>query len=164
MMADRCDNAGRCTVGPEGTPPGMGVLRPATPLPDFDLDLTLGSLDRIDDRRPAGVALAHSGLVPDPVETVEEAKAALRRWVEVAGAAHREGRDIGAALEAVFSPLTPRMDDDRRPSWRPWAATTPTARASAGGWSGRRRGPGPAGGRGRNPALSTDRARRDEEA
>ena len=80
--------------------PDAGILRPATPPPDFDLDQALHSLDRFAERRPAGIALAHFGLVPDPGEILEEAHDILRRWAEVAEAAWREDRDIAAALDA----------------------------------------------------------------
>jgi glyoxylase-like metal-dependent hydrolase (beta-lactamase superfamily II) len=80
--------------------PDVGVLRPSTPPADFDLDQALHSLERFRARRPAGVALAHYGLVPDPDEILVEATQTLRRWAEVAEAAWREGRDIALALEA----------------------------------------------------------------
>jgi glyoxylase-like metal-dependent hydrolase (beta-lactamase superfamily II) len=83
--------------------PDVGVLRPATPPPDFDLDQALASLQRFAERRPAGIALAHFGLVPDPVEIVEEAQGTLRRWAEVAEAAWRDGHDIAEALSREFS-------------------------------------------------------------
>ncbi|MGH9112770.1 MAG: MBL fold metallo-hydrolase [Acidimicrobiales bacterium] len=83
--------------------PDVGVLRPATPPPDFDLDQALTSLQRFAERRPAGIALAHFGLVPDPVEILEEAQGTLRRWAEVAEAAWREGRDIAEALSREFA-------------------------------------------------------------
>ena len=82
--------------------PDTGVLRPSTPPPDFDLDQSLRSLERFAERRPSGVALAHYGLVPDPLETLEEAGDMLRRWAEVAEAAWQEGRDIAAALDDAF--------------------------------------------------------------
>jgi glyoxylase-like metal-dependent hydrolase (beta-lactamase superfamily II) len=82
--------------------PDAGILRPATPPPDFDLDQALTSLRRFADRRPTGVALAHFGLVPDPMETLEEAQGILRAWAEVAEQAWREGRDIAAALDEHF--------------------------------------------------------------
>ena len=82
--------------------PDAGVLRPAAPPPDFDLDLALGSLRRFAERRPIGVALAHYGLVPDPLDSLEEAEAVLRRWAEVAEAAWRAGDDIAAALTTAF--------------------------------------------------------------
>ena len=83
--------------------PDAGVLRPSTPPPDFDLDQALHSLDRFVDRKPAGVALAHFGLVPEPMDTLEEAKGTLRRWAEVAEAAWKEGGDIAAALDEAFA-------------------------------------------------------------
>src|SRR5918994_7452041 len=82
--------------------PDVGVLRPATPPPDFDLDQAVTSLRRFAERRPAGIALAHYGLVPDPQAILEEAEGSLRRWAEVAEAAWRRGEDIAAALDAEF--------------------------------------------------------------
>src|SRR5437660_1646835 len=82
--------------------PDVGVLRPSTPPPDFDLDQALASLHRFRDRTPSAVALAHYGLLPDHMELLEEAQGILRRWAEVAEAAWREGRDIVAALDLAF--------------------------------------------------------------
>src|SRR5437763_5650500 len=47
--------------------PDAGILRPSTPPPDFDLEQALTSLHKFRDRSPAGVALAHYGLVPEPM-------------------------------------------------------------------------------------------------
>ncbi|HEV7760428.1 MAG TPA: MBL fold metallo-hydrolase [Acidimicrobiales bacterium] len=83
--------------------PDVGILRPATPPPDFDLDLALGSLRRFAERRPSGIALAHFGLVPDPQEILDEAAEILTRWAEVAEAAWRADEDIAQALDERFS-------------------------------------------------------------
>ena len=83
--------------------PDAGVLRPSTPPPDFDLDQAIHSLGRFADRRPAGLALAHYGLVPDPLSLLDEAQDTLRRWAEVAEKAWREGTDIAAALDDAFA-------------------------------------------------------------
>jgi glyoxylase-like metal-dependent hydrolase (beta-lactamase superfamily II) len=83
--------------------PDAGVLRPSTPPPDFDLDAAIHSLHRFAERRPAGIALAHYGLVPDHTTVLEEAESTLRRWAEVAEAAWREGRDIATDLEERFA-------------------------------------------------------------
>jgi glyoxylase-like metal-dependent hydrolase (beta-lactamase superfamily II) len=83
--------------------PDAGVLRPSTPPPDFDLDQALHSLERFADRRPAALALAHYGLVPDADATLAEASETLRRWAAVAEQAWRQGQDIAAALEAAFA-------------------------------------------------------------
>jgi glyoxylase-like metal-dependent hydrolase (beta-lactamase superfamily II) len=82
--------------------PDVGVLRPATPPPDFDLGQARNSLRRFRERRPQGIALAHYGLLPDPVELLEEADQVLRQWAEVAEKAWRAGADIVSALEDAF--------------------------------------------------------------
>jgi len=82
--------------------PDAGVIRPATPPPDFDLDQAVTSLRKFRQRVPSGVALAHYGLLPDPLGMLEEAEGILCRWAEVAEAAWREGTDIAEALELAF--------------------------------------------------------------
>jgi len=83
--------------------PDVGVLRPATPPPDFDLEAAVSSLRRFADRRPQALALAHFGVVPgDPEIVLAEAEEALRRWAEVAEAAWNRGADVEAALTDVF--------------------------------------------------------------
>lgn len=82
--------------------PDAGILRPATPPPDFDLDQAITSLHRFAERQPTGIALAHFGLVPDATAILEEAEATLRDWAGVAEQAWQAGEDIAAALEAAF--------------------------------------------------------------
>ena len=94
--------------------PAAGILRPATPPPDFDLGAAITSLRRFAERRPAGVALAHFGLVPDPMDTLVEAEEILTRWAEVATAAWEEGRDIAAALDDAFAVDLEGLDDEAR--------------------------------------------------
>jgi len=95
--------------------PDGGVLRPATPPPDFDLDLALASLRRFADHRPAGIALAHYGLVPfDALDLLEEAEATLRAWADEAERAWRAGDDITAALEARFKHSQDHLPPERR--------------------------------------------------
>jgi glyoxylase-like metal-dependent hydrolase (beta-lactamase superfamily II) len=83
--------------------PDAGVLRPSTPPPDFDLTLALTSLRRFAERRPSGLALAHYGLLPEPLDVLDEADGTLRRWAEVAEAAYRDGTDIAGALSIAFA-------------------------------------------------------------
>ncbi|HEX5365913.1 MAG TPA: MBL fold metallo-hydrolase [Acidimicrobiales bacterium] len=94
--------------------PDVGVLRPATPPPDFDLDQALRSLRRFAERRPAGIALAHFGLVPDPAGILVEAQETLTRWAEVAEAAWRRGGDIAQALSAEFDRDLDGVDPEPR--------------------------------------------------
>jgi glyoxylase-like metal-dependent hydrolase (beta-lactamase superfamily II) len=83
--------------------PDGGVLRPSTPPPDFDLDLALQSLGKFAARRPTGLALAHYGLLADPLDVLDEADGTLRRWAAVAESAFGNGEDIAAALSATFA-------------------------------------------------------------
>ncbi len=90
--------------------PDGGVLRPATPPPDFDLDLALDSLAKFAARRPSGIALAHYGLLDQPQELLAEAEETLRLWAETAERAYREGSDIAEALSDRFDPLLGDID------------------------------------------------------
>jgi glyoxylase-like metal-dependent hydrolase (beta-lactamase superfamily II) len=92
--------------------PDAGVLRPATPPADFDLDQALNSLQKFKARQPAGVALAHYGLLPDPIGMLDEAEQTLRQWAEVAEQAWRAGDDIAAALQRAFTPELDNVDPD----------------------------------------------------
>ncbi|HLK45006.1 MAG TPA: MBL fold metallo-hydrolase, partial [Acidimicrobiales bacterium] len=69
--------------------PDVGVLRPATPPPDFDLHQARTSLRRFAERSPSGIALAHYGLLDDAVGLLAEADEVLVSWAEVAEAAWR---------------------------------------------------------------------------
>ncbi len=64
--------------------PDIGVLRPATPPPDFDLEAAVGSLHRFMDLKPARIVLTHYGMVDDGAATLSEAEVLLHEWVDVA--------------------------------------------------------------------------------
>ena len=94
--------------------PDAGVLRPSSPPPDFDLDQALTSLQKFAARSPAGLALAHYGLVPDHSTVLEEAADTLNKWAHVAEQAWREGRDIAAALDEAFGADLVDVDEAHR--------------------------------------------------
>ena len=84
--------------------PDVGVLRPAAPPPDFDLDQAVASLRRMARRQPTAVVRAHYGVAVDPPDAVlAAAEEVLYRWAEVAEAAWRAGDSVEAALEAAFA-------------------------------------------------------------
>lgn len=91
--------------------PELGVLRPATPPPDFDLDLVISSLESFERFRPSGIAMAHYGLFPNPDELISNAKDVVVKWASVAEAAFEAGRDIEAALEEAFRSETFEKDE-----------------------------------------------------
>ena len=88
--------------------PGLGVLRPATPPPDFDLEHAVHSLHRFAELRPERVVLTHYGPVADAQATLDDAEAMLHRWVDVAehtmAASEDAGiDDVAAALADAFA-------------------------------------------------------------
>ena len=88
--------------------PDLGVLRPATPPPDFDLQQAVRSLQRFRELRPVQVALTHYGVVPDPIDTLLEAEDVLHQWVEVAertmaSSASADVDVVAAALADAFA-------------------------------------------------------------
>ena len=94
--------------------PDAGILRPAAPPPDFDLDQALHSLHRFADRRPAALALAHYGVLSDPEDLLAEAEVTLRAWADEAERAWREGRDIADALAQAFGGDLEAVDPAQR--------------------------------------------------
>jgi glyoxylase-like metal-dependent hydrolase (beta-lactamase superfamily II) len=94
--------------------PDSGILRPATPPADFDLDQAVNSLRKFRARSPHGVALAHYGLLPEPMDMLDEAEETLRRWAEVAEKAWRAGKDIADALTEEVAPVMEGVDAENR--------------------------------------------------
>lgn len=94
--------------------PDAGVLRPATPPADFDLDQAVHSLHRFAARRPTGVALAHYGLIGDPPTILADAEEELLKWAATAEEAWRAGADIEAALTARFGGAFDHVPEEER--------------------------------------------------
>src|SRR5581483_10204865 len=68
----------------------------------FALDSAIHSLRRFAERKPTRLALAHYGLLEDPLAVLDEADSTLRKWADVAESAYRDGRDIATALATEF--------------------------------------------------------------
>jgi glyoxylase-like metal-dependent hydrolase (beta-lactamase superfamily II) len=99
--------------------PNTGPLRPATPPPDFDLELAQRTLARYREIAPARVYLAHYGAIDPPQESLQEASDRLHAWSEVARdavAQHSELDHVANTLAArfatdiVFSPDDPEAE------------------------------------------------------
>jgi hypothetical protein len=63
--------------------PAAGVLRPATPAPEFDLDLAVSSIERARRHRPSRLLFSHFGPVDTVEETCDLAIERLREWTAV---------------------------------------------------------------------------------
>ena len=87
--------------------PSNGVLRPATPPPDFDRDLAVASLHRFAERNPAHLVLTHFGPITPPAERLAEAEDKLLRWCETA---EQAAKDHGAELDHIEAALRERFE------------------------------------------------------
>lgn len=95
--------------------PGMSAIRPATPPPDFDLELANATLERYKQLAPARIYLAHYGEVAPPQEALEEASERLGAWFSTAEAAYREHAEIDHVAETLaerFAAETPQGDSE----------------------------------------------------
>ena len=61
---------------------GHRWLLPPTPPPDVDVPAWLASLDEIERRAPARLALGHFGVLEDPLEPIDGLRGSLRRRAE----------------------------------------------------------------------------------
>jgi glyoxylase-like metal-dependent hydrolase (beta-lactamase superfamily II) len=78
--------------------PETADLRPATPPPDFDLDLTVGSLRRFRELRPTRLLFSHYGPVEDVDTILDRSEEELRIWVELVREARAEELDLDHAV------------------------------------------------------------------
>ena len=74
----------------------------------------IDSLRRFAERKPTRLALAHYGLLDDPLAVLDEADGTLRKWADVAESAYRDGRDIAAALAEEFESDLDGVPDEHR--------------------------------------------------
>lgn len=89
--------------------PETADIRPATPPPDFDLDVALASLERFRALAPTRLLFSHYGPVSQVAETLERSGEELVRWVEMVREARRTGPDIDHAVELVRKRMRERQ-------------------------------------------------------
>lgn len=81
--------------------PEADELRPATPPPDFDLDLALASMDRMRQVMPSRLLFAHYGPVVQVDSALDRSEAVLRQWVEMVREARALHMDLDHAVAMV---------------------------------------------------------------
>lgn len=81
--------------------PETAEVRPSTPPPDFDLDLTLSSLARMRDARPDRLLFSHFGPVTDVLDTLDRSREELLVWVDMVRTAHQTVPDLDHAIAMV---------------------------------------------------------------
>jgi glyoxylase-like metal-dependent hydrolase (beta-lactamase superfamily II) len=78
-----------------------GDMRPATPPPDFDLDVALASLRTFAALRPARLLFSHFGPVTAVEETLDRSAAEISLWVDETRRARGAGMDLDHAAAMV---------------------------------------------------------------
>jgi glyoxylase-like metal-dependent hydrolase (beta-lactamase superfamily II) len=99
-------------------PPHTAVL-PPTPPPEFELEPWLTTLDEIERRAPARLALIHFGVVEDPAPHLRELRERLAEWVERV----ERGADDGEFAAAARADAGDGGDDYEHamPFWQSYA-------------------------------------------
>ncbi len=107
--------------------PEADELRPATPPPDFDLDLALASMGRMRDIQPTRLLFAHYGSVTAVDSALERSEAVLRQWVELVREARALHMDLDHAVAMVRerTPLSivDAPSSDRVAAWEQLSST-----------------------------------------
>ena len=81
--------------------PETAEVRPSTPPPDFDLELTVDSLQRMKQLNASRLLFSHYGPVTDVASTLDESEAQLHYWVESVERARGETEDLDHAIALV---------------------------------------------------------------
>ena len=83
--------------------PDVGLIRPATPPPEFDLEVAIASIGKIRDLGAARLCFTHFGLRDgeDPAETCDAAADALVEWAGWIRSAREVSTDLDEVTESV---------------------------------------------------------------
>lgn len=92
--------------------PDARILRPATPPPEFDLELAVESIGRVADRKPSRLLFSHFGPADDVTDLCRLATHRIKRWAEIVDQALTETQDV---LEVVRI-LKERTSDEMNPN------------------------------------------------
>jgi glyoxylase-like metal-dependent hydrolase (beta-lactamase superfamily II) len=81
--------------------PEADAVRPATPPPDFDLDLAIASMERMREISARRLLFSHYGPVADVDLVLDRSQEVLRRWVEMVRDARSRDMDLDHAVAMV---------------------------------------------------------------
>jgi glyoxylase-like metal-dependent hydrolase (beta-lactamase superfamily II) len=81
--------------------PDTGDLRPATPPPDFDLEVGLDTIRRFASLQPSRLLFSHYGPVADVAPTLDRSAEEIRVWVDETRRARAAGLDLDHAVAMV---------------------------------------------------------------
>jgi glyoxylase-like metal-dependent hydrolase (beta-lactamase superfamily II) len=78
--------------------PDVGVLRPATPPPEFDLETAVASVERIREAGPSSLLFSHFGPNPEVNEICDRAIERMRAWTSVVEQALGDTDELSAIV------------------------------------------------------------------
>ena len=81
--------------------PDTADVRPATPPPDFDLDLAIASIEKMRIAAPTRLLFSHFGPVDEVQSTLDRSVEELRLWVEIVREAYDAQLDLDHAVAMV---------------------------------------------------------------
>ena len=81
--------------------PDTGDLRPATPPPDFDLEVALATVRRFAALQPSRLLFSHYGPVTEVAQTLDRSAEEIRVWVDETRRARAAGLDLDHAVAMV---------------------------------------------------------------
>lgn len=91
--------------------PEAGVLRPATPPPDIDVEAGVASIDRIRERARSVLLFSHFGPVVDVEELCEIATGRLVKWAAAVREALEETDDLERVTEMLTAATASEFDE-----------------------------------------------------
>jgi glyoxylase-like metal-dependent hydrolase (beta-lactamase superfamily II) len=94
--------------------PDVRVLRPATPPPEFDLELAVRSIERVATTDPALLLFSHFGPASDVSMLCELAVTRLREWTGIVGDVLRFSDRVDDVVAALEERTEPDLDRGRR--------------------------------------------------
>jgi len=74
--------------------PDVRILRPATPPPEFDLELAVESIDRVAERRPSRLLFSHFGPAEEVTDICRLATQRIKSWAEIVDQALTKTEDV----------------------------------------------------------------------
>lgn len=123
--------------------PQTADVRPATPPPDFNLDLALESMAHMVAIDPQRLLFSHYGPVTDVHDVLARSREELIRWVDLVQSAREQHLDLDHAVAMVLEQTKPH-DVNAEPTDHKWEALSSTAANVVGisRWLDGRDGPG----------------------
>ena len=112
--------------------PEADAVRPATPPPDFDLDLALASMQRMREISARRLLFSHYGPVTDVDMILDRSEEVLLRWVELVRDARSMEMDLDHAVAMVRERTPAAFPDHDEDALHKWEVLSSTAANVAG--------------------------------